>query len=227
MYKTNWQRLLAAALVAALLVTGFAPAAMAATAQTAPSAVAQQVSGAKEVTGTLTGGQFAKIWLALTPDSNPGTVTLTADWDRPNADSSNVGFYVLNEHNLQQVLGGESLIENNVGQGQSQFFLNGADNVQGARFNATGPAYTVVVYNDSATDANFTLRAEGATLADDSGQVRVPGAATPETTGEAAATGTVTETVTAPAAAATEEVTATAATTETAALRLRLRRPRP
>ena len=138
MNKTNWQRLLAAALVAALLVTGFAPAAMAATAQTAPSAVAQQVSGAKEVTGTLTGGQFAKIWLALTPDSNPGTVTVTADWDRPNADSSNVGFYILNEQNLQRVLGGESLIENNVGQGQSQFFLNGADNVQGARFNATG-----------------------------------------------------------------------------------------
>ena len=101
MYKTKWQRLLAAALVAALLVTGFAPAAMAATAQTAPSAVAQQVSGVTEVTGTLTGGQFAKIWLGLTPDSNPGTVTLTADWDRPNADSSNVGFYVLNETNLQ------------------------------------------------------------------------------------------------------------------------------
>ena len=216
MYKTNWQRLLGAALLAALLVTGFAPAAMAATAQTAPSAAPQQVSGAKEVSGTLTGGQFAKIWLGLTPDINPGTVTLTADWDRPNADSSNVGFYVLNESNLQAVLGGESLIENNVGQGQSSFFLNGADNVQGARFNATGPAYTVVVYNDSATDANFTLRTEGATLADDSGQVRVPGAATPEATGEAAATGTVTETVAAPAAAATEAVTATAATTETA-----------
>jgi uncharacterized surface protein with fasciclin (FAS1) repeats/nucleoid-associated protein YgaU len=216
MYKTNWQRLLGAALVAALLVTGFAPAAMAATTQTAPSAVPQQVSGAKEVSGTLTGGQFAKIWLALTPDSNPGTVTLTADWDRPNADSSNVGFYVLNESNLQRVLGGDSLIDNNVAQGQSSFFLNGADNVQGARFNATGPAYTVVVFNDSATDASFTLRAEGGTLADDSGQVRVPGAATPEATGEAAATGTVTETVAAPAAAATEEVTATAATTETA-----------
>ena len=71
------------------------------------------------------------------------------------------------------------------------------------------------VYNDSATDASFTLRTEGATLADDSGQVRVPGAATPEATGEAAATGTVTETVAAPAAAATEEVTATAATTAT------------
>ena len=215
MYKTNWQRLLGAALVAALLVTGFAPAAMAATSQTAPSAAAQQVSGAKEVSGTLTGGQFAKIWLALTPDSNPGTVTLTADWDRPNADSSNVGFYVLNEQNLQRVLGGDSLIQNNVAQGQSSFFLNGADNVQGARFNATGPAYTVVVFNDSATDASFTLRAEGATLADDSGQVRVPGAATPEATGEAATTGTVTETVAAPAAAATAEVTATAATTET------------
>jgi len=217
MYKTNWQRLLAAALVAALLVTGFAPAVMAATARNLPSAVPQQVSGAKEVTGTLTGGQFAKIWLALTPDSNPGTVTLTADWDRPNADSSNVGFYVLNESNLQAVLGGESLIENNVGQGQSQFFLNGADNVQGVGFNATGPAYTVVVYNDSATDANFTLRADGATLADDSGQVRVPGAATPDATGEAAgATGTVTETVAA-TTTATTAVTATAAATTTEA----------
>ena len=221
MNKTKWQRLLAAALVAVLLVTGFAPAAMAATAQTAPAAVAQQVSGVTEVTGTLTGGQFAKIWLGLTPDSNPGTVTLTADWDRPNADSSNVGFYVLNESNLQRVLGGESLVSNNVGQGRSQFFLNGADNVQGARFNATGPAYTVVVYNDSATDANFTLRAEGATLADDSGQVRVPGAAAEDATGDAAATvtDTVTGTVATVAPVATAEaVTETAAATTTEAV---------
>ncbi len=94
--------------------------------------------------------------------------------------------------------------------------MNGADNVQGASFNATGPAYTVVVYNDSATDASFTLRTEGATVADDSGQVRVPGDATAEATGDAGATGTVTETVAAPAAAATEAVTATASTTETA-----------
>jgi uncharacterized surface protein with fasciclin (FAS1) repeats len=221
MNKSKWQRLLVAALVAALLVTGFAPAAMAATAPSAPSAVAQQVTGATEVAGTLTGGQFAKTWLALTPDGNPATVTVTADWDRPNADGSNVGFYILNESNLTAVLGGEPLLRNNVGQGQSSFFLNGADNVQGARFNATGGGYTIVVFNDSATDASFTLRVENATISDDSGQVRVPGATTEDATGEAgeaAATGTVTETVATPApVAATTEVTATTETTTTEA----------
>jgi uncharacterized surface protein with fasciclin (FAS1) repeats len=221
MNKTKWQRLLAAALVAALLVTGFAPVAMAATSEIAPSAAAQQVSGATEVTGTLTGGQFAKIWLGLTPN-NPGRVTLAADWDRPNADSSNIGFYVLNENNLTAVLGGESLIANNIGQGQSRFFLNGADNVQGASFNATGQGYTVVVFNDSATDANFTLRAENATLSDDSGQVSAPGAAAEEATADdaaATATETATETVATPAAVdTTEEVTDTAVATTTEAV---------
>jgi uncharacterized surface protein with fasciclin (FAS1) repeats len=212
MSKSKWQRLLAAALVAALLVTGFAPAAMAANGQNVPSAVAQQVSGATEVTGTLTGGQFDKIWLGLTP-INPGTVTVTAEWDRPNADGSNVGFYVLNENNLTAVLGGNSLIENNVGQGQSQFFLNGPDNAQGASFNATGQAYTVVVFNDSNTDANFTLRVDNATITDDSGEVRVPGEATPEATEEAAADSA--EAATPAPVAETAEVTDTAATTTT------------
>ena len=72
MNKSKWQRLLGAALVAALLTTTLAPAAMAAV----PAAMAQQVSDATEVTALLPGGQFDKVWLALTPD-NPGTVTVT------------------------------------------------------------------------------------------------------------------------------------------------------
>ncbi len=94
MNQSKWQRLLGAALVAALLTATFAPAAMAAV----PAAAAQQVSAAKEITALLAGGQFTKIWLALTPD-NPGTVTVTAEWDRANALENGVGFYILDENN--------------------------------------------------------------------------------------------------------------------------------
>jgi len=171
MNKSKWQRLLGAALVAALLTTTLAPAAMAAV----PAAVAQQVSEATEVTALLPGGQFDKVWLAITPD-NPGTVTVTAEWDRPNALETGVGFYVLDENNLAAVVNGASLPANNVGSGSSNFFLNGSTNMQGASFNASSANYTVVLYNDSNSDANVTLRVDNATISDDSGRVLAPGA---------------------------------------------------
>ena len=206
MNKSKWQRLLGAALVAALLTATFAPAAIAAV----PAAPAQQVSGAKEVTALLPGGQFYKIWLALTPD-NPGTVTVTAEWDRANAQENGVGFFVLDENNLAAVVSGAPLSANNVGSGSANFFLNGSSNMQGASFRATGTAYTIVVYNDSGSDANVTLRVDNGTISDDSGQVQAPGA-TVEATTEAAAT----EEVAAVEAVATEAA-ATAAVTATVA----------
>ena len=219
MTKTKWHRFLTGALVAALLLTTFAPVAMAAE-QAAPAA---QVS-ASEVKGTITGGQFAKIWLGLTPE-NPGTVTLTAVWDRANPEENGVGFYVLNENNLSAVLAGQRIQDNNVASGSTNFFLNGPDNQQGASFRATGPAYTVVVYNDSGSDANFTLSASNGVLTDDSGQVTAEGAmaeeeATPEATEAAADALAAEETVAATAVAteaAAEETATPAATTVVAA----------
>jgi len=219
MTQTKWHRFLTGALVAALLLTTFAPVAMAAE-QAAPAA---QVS-ASEVKGTITGGQFAKIWLGLTPE-NPGTVTLTAVWDRANPEENGVGFYVLNENNLSAVLAGQRIQDNNVASGSTNFFLNGPDNQQGASFRATGPAYTVVVYNDSGSDANFTLSASNGVLTDDSGQVTAEGAmaeeeATPEATEAAADAPAAEETVAATAVAteaAAEETATPAATTVVAA----------
>lgn len=212
MTQIKWHRFLTGALVAALLLTTYAPVALAAE-QAAPAA---QVS-ASEVKGTITGGQFAKIWLGLTPE-NPGTVTITAVWDRANPEENGVGFYVLNENNLSAVLAGQRIQDNNVASGSTNFFLNGPDNQQGASFRATGPAYTVVVYNDSGSDANFTLSTSNGALSDDSGQVTAEGAmmeedATPEAT-EAAEEAPAAEATTAATAEATE---AAADATETPA----------
>ncbi|MBK8051236.1 MAG: fasciclin domain-containing protein [Anaerolineales bacterium] len=195
MNKSKWQRLVVASLMLALLTATFAPAAMAAS-EAAP--VAQTAKAESPVvTGTIPGGQFAKIWLGLTP-INPGTVTVTAEWDRQDALASGLGFFILSPENLSAVSSGAPLSANNVGAGSEKFFLNGPSNVQGANFRATGTDYTIVVYNDSQADANFTLTAENGLIEDDSDQVSIPGA---EATDEAAAP---TE------AAATEEATAAA-----------------
>lgn len=211
MNKSKWQRLLGAALVAALLITTFAPAAIAAT----PAAAVQQVSGATEVSALLPGGQFYKIWLALTPDRPNANVTVTAEWDRENALENGAGFYILDENNLAAVVNGASLPANNVGVGSSNFFLNGPSNVQGASINATGTGYTIVLFNDSNSDANVKLTVTNATVADDSGQVTAPGATTDDTaaaTAEATAEATA-DTTTAATVEATDAATTTVAAT--------------
>lgn len=196
MTQTKWRKFLTAALLTALLVTAITPVAFAAE-QAAP---AFQVR-ASEVTGMIPGGQFAKFWLGLAPD-RPGTVTVTASWDRANPERNGVGFYVLNETGLAAVVNGQRIELNNVAIGDTNFFFRGPDNVQGASFRATGEAYTIVVYNDSASDANFTLSVDNGVIVDDSGeQVRAVGA-TAEATPAADATEAVVE---APAAAETVE----------------------
>ncbi len=210
MTQTKWRQFFATALVTALLVTSLAPAAFAAE-QSAP---AYQTVQASEVSGLIPGGQFAKIWLGITPE-NPGIVNVTAVWDRANPEQNGLGFFVLNEANLSAVVAGQNLRDNNVAAGSTNFFLNGPDNQQGASFRATGGAYTVIVYNDSASDANFTLSVDNGVLVDDSGQVKAAGAAAEATTEatEEDAAATAEETAT-PVAAATVEVTTTATTVE-------------
>jgi len=207
MTQTKWHRFLTGALIAALLLTTFAPVALAAE-QAAPAA---QLS-ASEVKGTITGGQFAQIWLGLAPE-NPGTVTLTAVWDRANPEDNGVGFYILNESNLAAAIAGQRLQSNNVASGSTDFFQNAPDNQQGASFRATGPAYTIIVYNDSATDANFTLSASNGIISDESGQVTAVGAAAEEeATPEATETAAETSSAAAPIAATTEAAAAATAT---------------
>lgn len=215
MTQSKWHRFFAAILVTAMLVTLLAPAAFAAE-QAAP---AYQEIRASEVTGTIPGNQFAKIWLGIAPE-RPGTVTVTAVWDRSNPEQNGLGFFVLNEANLAAVVAGQNLRDNNVGAGSTNFFLNGPDNQQGANFRATGGAYTVIVYNDSASDANFTLSIDNGVLVDGSGQVKAVGAAeevmtetpaeeTPSAdTASTTPAATVTETAT-PAAEATEAAVTT------------------
>ena len=77
-------RVLTALLVAVLLLSSFA------------TLVSAQVA-APSVTGTLTGGQFDKIWLGLKPTELGSNVTLTANWDRNAPDSAGLGFFVLDE----------------------------------------------------------------------------------------------------------------------------------
>ncbi|MBO9394284.1 fasciclin domain-containing protein [Caldilinea sp.] len=205
MNQSKWHKFLTAALLTALLVTALAPVVLAAE-QAAPAAQVR----ASEVSGTIPGGQFAKIWLGLVPNQ-PGTVTVTARWDRPNPEQSGVGFYVLTEANLSAVINGAPLGTNNVAAGDTNFFQRGENNVQGAAFRATGGSYTLVVYNDSATDANFTLSVDNGVIVDESNQVRPVGVAAEETTPAATETPvavTVEPTVEAPAAEATPEATA-------------------
>ncbi|MFO7631919.1 MAG: fasciclin domain-containing protein [Caldilinea sp.] len=200
MTQSKWRSFLTAALLTALLVTALAPVAFAAE-QAAP---AFQVR-ASEVSGMIPGGQFAKFWLGLIPD-RPGTVTVTATWDRSNPEDNGVGFYVLNEAGLAAVVNGQRIEVNNVASGDTNFFLRGADNVQGASFRATGETYTIVVYNDSASDANFTLLVDNGVIVDESDQVTAAGAVAEETT--PAAEETTEAVVEAPAAAATEAAAA-------------------
>jgi uncharacterized surface protein with fasciclin (FAS1) repeats len=214
MTQSKWHRFFAAALVTAMLVTSLAPAAFAAE-QAAPS---YQEVRASEVTGTIPGGQFAKIWLGIAPE-NPGTVNVTTVWDRSNPEQNGLGFFVLNEANLAAVVAGQNLSDNNVGAGSTNFFLNGPDNQQGANFRATGGAYTAILYNDSASDANFTMSVDNGVLVDGSGQVKAVGAAEEEATTETAEEGAATATPAAAEteAAATEAATPAAAATEEAA----------
>ncbi|HQY90858.1 fasciclin domain-containing protein [Caldilinea sp.] len=211
MTQSKWRQFFAVALVTALLVTSLAPAAFAAE-QSAPSYEVR----ASEVTGMIPGGQFAKIWLGIVPE-NPGTVNVTATWDRANPEQNGVGFFILNEANLAAVVAGQNLRDNNVASGSTNFFLNGPDNQQGASFRATGGGYTAIVYNDSANDANFTMSVDNGVLVDESDQVKAPGAAAEEAMTETAEAETAAETTPAAAPAeATPEATveATAVATD-------------
>lgn len=163
MRKTKFQKLTAVLLTAMLLLGSFAGLASAAV-ESAPLSLT-----ADEVTGTIPGGQFAKLWLGLDVTQPNANVTISTEWDRYDALASGLGFYILSPENLARVQGGNDIRDNNTASGGAVF--QGPTNQQIASFNATGSDYTLVIYNDSNSDATFTARATNALISDDSGQV--------------------------------------------------------
>lgn len=182
MHQYFLHKMIAALVVVALCTTSFSLSG-GATATAAPAA--QDELRAQEVTGTLPGGQFAKIWLGLVPETSGAQITIVSEWDIPNPSDKGLNFFILDEQGLRSV-GDDSLSSIALGAGSTDFVLNSPDNALGASFNAVGLAdYTVVVANDSNQDANFTLRVTNGFIVDDSGQVTDPNA--PATTDDDAA----------------------------------------
>jgi uncharacterized surface protein with fasciclin (FAS1) repeats len=203
------------ALLSATLVAGvMTPVAMAA----APAAVMAQ-STASSATGLLPGGQFSKVWLGLQAETPTAKTVVSVEFDRADALANGLGFYILSEANLSAVSAGNSLQDNNIGSGSSNFFENGATNILGADFEANGNAvFTLVVYNDSAGDANFKINVTNGFLTDGSNQVTFPGQATAEAAAtEAAPAATEVATEAAPVAATEAATTTVAVATATPA----------
>mgnify|MGYP005849721503 CR=1 FL=1 len=198
---------LSALLVAALLLTGSVAVATP-PALAAPAAQTQS----SEVGGVLTGGQFAKIWLGLSTIDRGSNVTVLAEFDRPNPQNSGLGFFILTEDGLRAVLSGGDLRTNNLA-AASRLSPQSPDNQLGAVVAGSGSGYTLVLFNDSATDASFTLRVTNGLISDDSNQVRdLRAAPTPATTeAEAPAAPATTPVPVAPAAVATPAPVATEA----------------
>ncbi len=215
--KIRMNQLLRAILVVSMMITSFATmvSAQEATAEgtsTDATAPAQStIVKAKQVTGTLTGGNFAKIWLELQQDSVSARVTVRAEFSTDNPQQDGVGFFVLDANNFVNVLGGGSLLNNNVAAGNPSTTTQA--NQLDVNFNAdsTSP-YTIVVINDGSKDVSFTLTVTNATIVDGSGQVKDPSA--PQTTTSAPADVAATrcchaEPTIAPTVATTETTTTT------------------
>lgn len=203
-----------ALIMAALLTTSFVLIASA----TTPAAPVVQELRAQEVQGTLPGGEFAKIWLGLEPETSGAEITLISEWDVPSPADKGINFYILNEQGLARI-GDEQLSSIALGAGSANFVLNGPDNVLGASFGAVGLAnYTVVVANDSNQAASFTLRVTNGFIIDGSDQVTDPNATTTEASDDTAAEGDTEETDAdnTETPAASTAVTTTATTTDTA-----------
>ncbi|CAN5388675.1 hypothetical protein BH10CHL1_BH10CHL1_07990 [soil metagenome] len=204
MSKLILQKVITALTVAILLTTSFAGLA---TAADSLAPVAQQVRG-KQVKGTISGGKFAKIWLGLETETPNAQIIVTSDWDRDNPLQNGVGFFILDDTGLVRAQAGDALNTIALGAGN---VVDGISTQLRASLNAVGLAkYTVVVYNDSSTDANFTLTTTDAILVDDSNQVQNPNATAISNT--VANTTTLTTTTTTTNTAAVTTVATAAAT---------------
>lgn len=174
MTKHALRKALTAFLMMALLVTSFASIAVAqddaATQDEAAAPAPVEAVASNKVSGMIPGGQFATIWLGLTPSALDANVTVTADWDRENPTANGLVFYVLNARNTNAAMAGGRPQDNNIAAGVPVF--QGANNQQSASFRASESGLTLIVSNTSPNDANFTLTAQNAIITDNSGAVR-------------------------------------------------------
>ena len=179
-----WRIIMTCVMAAVLLISSLAATVSAAT----ESAPAAQELRAEEITGTIPGGQFAKIWLGLEPITPNEKTTIVSAWDRLDPGSNGLGFYVLTDEQLQAVQNGTDVREANLATG-SKLSPESPPNEIGAEFQATSGSFTLVVFNDSNADANFAITAKNAFITDESGQVTDASAPveTPTVEGEEAA----------------------------------------
>jgi len=195
-------------MAAVLVIASFAGSVIAAPA-------AQELS-AQEVKGTIPGGQSAEIWLGLETGIPGETIRIISTWDRSDPRGNGLGFYVLTDQHKTEVLNGTDPRLANLATG-STLSPESPDNEIGAEFQATSDRFTLIVYNDSPNDANFTITAENAVITDGSGQVEDANAESEMDEGmadqgsDAAATDEAEDTAT------TDEATAEATATEEAA----------
>lgn len=137
------------------------------------AAVHAQSSQARTVQGVLRGGQAAQIWLGLLPEFADAQITVIAEWDRALPAANGLNFFIFDEQQLRRLDDGRtSFSAIALAAGSPRFELTTPDNAIGAGFNATGWAsYALVLVNESATDATFTLRVTNAFLVDTGAQV--------------------------------------------------------
>jgi len=204
-------RQVSTALIAAMMLlstlTAMAPPAVMA----APAAADVLTSDA--VGGLLPGGQFSKTWLKITPNGN-GDVVILTEWDHTAPEGQGLGFYILDKNGLASVLNGSKRpAQANLTAG-SRPSANAPDNQLGAVVHPEVGEMTIVLYNDSPSDANFTLKTTNATISDDSNQVHDLKAA-PTAASGSAVTGTVESKTETPVPAATTTTTATATSVAT------------
>ena len=132
----------------------------------------------KRYKGRFLGRQFAKIWLGLEAQTLGENITVVSEWDRLDPELNGLGFYILDEGGLARVLNGSADVRNANLSAGNKLSPEMPANQLGAQFRATGGKYTIVVFNDSNSDANFSLKATNGVITDDSDQVTDPNAAT-------------------------------------------------
>lgn len=140
---------------------------------TSQAVVGAQPVQARGVQGVLRGGQSAQIWLSLTPEFADAQIKVIAEWDRLFPAANGLNFFIFDEQQLRRLDDGRtSFSALALAAGSPHFELATPDSAIGAGFNATGWAsYALVLVNESAADATFTLHVTNAFVSDSAAQV--------------------------------------------------------
>lgn len=130
---------------------------------------------ARSVQGFLPGGAYTQIWLSLEPEFADAQITVLAEWDRLFPADNGLNFFIFDEQQLRRLgEGNNSFSALALAAGSANFALSTPDNVLGAGFRATGwAAYALVVLNESAQAASFTLHVTNGFVIDSANQITV------------------------------------------------------